>query len=414
MSQAELSRLQTMANLATKSITQVQAGVRLGISERQVRRLWRRFQTNQAAGIVSRRRGKPSNNRLSTELVQRALELVAQRYSDFGPTFANEKLRELHGLHLGTETLRQAMIRANLWKSKNKRRKPIHPPRERRPQFGELIQIDGSPHDWFEGRAPRCSLIVFIDDATSKLINLRFVPAETTWAYFRTLRTAIEQYGRPLALYSDKHSIFRAPNALHTDAQTQFGRALNELGIELICANSPQAKGRVERANRTLQNRLIRELRLRNTSTMNVANAFLPSFIRDYNQRFAQAAFSNTDAHRSVDGFDLDSIIALRTCKRLSKDCTLQLHRDIYPADDPQAYNYQRVNVTEHEDGSFTVTDQESAMPIHIRRLRSLNEQAQIRTAKELNPHLDRPPRRPELKPSKSPWRSNFKLPGSP
>ena len=166
MSPVETKRLEVMAGLQTKSITQVEAALRLRISERQVRRLWRRFQHEGTAGIISRNRGKPSNNRISQELVDRALELVAQRYADFGPTFANEKFRELHDVKIGTETLRQAMIHANLWTPKIKRRRKIHPPRERRPQFGELVQINGSPHDWFEGRAPRCSLIVFIDDVT--------------------------------------------------------------------------------------------------------------------------------------------------------------------------------------------------------------------------------------------------------
>jgi transposase len=416
MSQAELTRLEAMVSLRSRTLTQVQIAVRLGISERQVRRLWARFERDGPSGVVSRRRGKASNHQLDPELVDRALDLVRTRYADFGPTFANEKLREIHGVQIGTETLRQAMIRRNLWIAKKKRYKIPHPPRERRPQFGELIQIDGSPHDWFEKRARRCTLIVFIDDATSKLINLRFVPAETTWAYLTTLRAAIEEYGRPFAIYSDKHSIFRAPNGLNTIAQTQFGRALEELDIELICANSPQAKGRVERANRTLQRRLIRELRLRNICSIDDANAFLPLFRADHNRRFAQAPQSDIDAHRDIVGFDLEAILAIRGRKRLSKDRTIQLHRDVYFVHDQRAYNYQYVTVIEHEDGTFELRDEDDKRPLVFRRLRSLNEHAQIRTAKDLNDHLDGRliGKKTYTPPPTHPWRIPIHVPESP
>ncbi len=416
MSQIELTRLQAMAGLGSKSLTQIQVATRLGISERQVRRLWERFKRLGAAGLASQHRGKPSNHRLDEGLLDRAIQLVATRYADFGPTFANEKLREVHGLHIGTETLRQAMIRAGLWVPKKKRSRKIHPPRERRPQFGELIQIDGSPHDWFEGRAPRCTAIVFIDDATSTIVGLRFAPAETTWAYFTTLRATIEQYGRPLALYSDKHSIFRAPNGLNTKAQTQFGRALEELDIDLICANSPQAKGRVERANRTLQRRLVRELRLHGVNSIAQANAFLPSFVAEHNQRFAVAAASTVNAHRSKDDYDLTAILAIHDHRRLSKDRTLQWHRDVHFVDDPRAYNYQAVDVIEYEDGSFQLLDEDDRLPLSCRPIRSLSELAHVRSSKELNAHLDRP-RRPQATTSPKPnhpWRTRLNLPESP
>lgn len=417
MSQAELTRLEAMQTLKSRGLTQVQIATRLGLSERQVRRLWQRYQAAGAAGLVSRRRGRPSNNCLDPAVLERALELVSTRYADFGPTFANEKLSELHAITIGTETLRQAMIRAGLWVPKIKRRKKIHPPRERRPQFGELIQIDGSPHDWFEGRAPRCSLIVFIDDATSKLINLRFVPAETTWAYMHTLRAAIERYGRPRALYSDKHSIFLAPNGLKTQAQTQFGRALEELDIELICANSPQAKGRVERANSTLQRRLIRELRLEQINSMTAANEYLPRFIDKHNARFACEPASQVDAHRDLDGLDLNSILAIKKPKRLSKDRTIQLNRDVHLVDDPRAYQYQRVVLVEHQDATYEILDEDDGAPLSFHRLRSLSEQPPIQTSKELNAHLDKPARigkKTYTPPLNHPWRTKLTLPESP
>jgi hypothetical protein len=229
------------------------------------------------------------------------------------------------------------MLHAGLWTAQKRRRRKLHPPRERRPQFGELIQIDGSPHDWFEGRAPRCTLIVFIDDATGQLLNLHFAPTETTWAYLRTLRGSLERYGRPLAIYSDRHSIFQAPRALNRRGQTQFSRALQELDIELILATSPQAKGRVERANQTLQRRLLRELRLRSISSIDEANHYLPQFLEDHNARFARTPRSDLDAHRPVTADDLDHILCIRFERQLSKDHTLQVDRTIYLIDDPRA-----------------------------------------------------------------------------
>lgn len=225
-------RLESCEKLRSRTITQSEAAIQLGVSERQVRRLYARFKTAGAAGICSRRRGQPSNRRLPLDLINKALELVATRYADFGPTFANEKLRETHDLHLSTERLRQAMIAAQLWQPKRARRRVVHPPRERRPQFGELVQIDGSPHAWFEDRAPKCTLLVFIDDATSALVGLRFVKSESTWNYLLLMREYMAHYGRQLAIYSDRHTIFRSPQALTTSGQTQVGRALAELDVE--------------------------------------------------------------------------------------------------------------------------------------------------------------------------------------
>ncbi len=215
--------------------------------------------------------------------------LIRTQYGDFGPTLAAEKLHERHEHRLSAETLRQWMIADGLWQPKSRKRARIHPRRPRRPCRGELVQIDGSPHDWFEGRGPRCTLIVFIDDAAGELMALRFAPAETTWAYMQTLQAYLNQHGRPVALYSDKHSIFRINHPEHEGELTQFSRALKTLDIAPIHANTPQAKGRVERANQTLQDRLVKEMRLRAISDIDTANTFLPAFIEHYNQRFAVA-----------------------------------------------------------------------------------------------------------------------------
>jgi hypothetical protein len=218
-----------------------------------------------------------------------ALSIIRERYADFGPTLAAEKLAAHHGCSLSRETLRGWMIADGLWTDRRHRLPSPHQPRRRRECLGELVQIDGSEHAWFEGRGPMCTLLAFIDDATSRLMVLRFVPSESTFDYFRATRAYLEAHGKPVAFYSDKHNIFRVNNGEGGDRVTQFGRALSELSIDIICANSPQAKGRVERAFGTLQDRLVKELRLAGISTIDVANAWLPGFIAEHNARFGRA-----------------------------------------------------------------------------------------------------------------------------
>jgi transposase len=279
MSQKEVDRLEVIQATVSKQILQSDAAAQLGLSVRQIKRLVKRYRQDGAAGLISGRRGKRPNNCIADRVREEALSLVRRNYADFTPTFAHEKLSEIHRLAFSVETLRQWMIADSIWKPKQRKKARVHQRRPRRPCLGELVQIDGSPHDWFEGRGERCTLIVFIDDATSRLMALRFVPAETTQAYMETLQGYLERNGRPVALYSDKHSIFRVNHPDHEGNQTQFSRALKTLDIESIHANTPQAKGRVERANQTLQDRLVKEMRLRNMDDMECANAFLPEFI---------------------------------------------------------------------------------------------------------------------------------------
>ncbi len=279
MSHKELDRLHIIQESLNRHITQEQAAARIGISIRQVKRLVQRYRNEGPSGLVSRRRGKRPNNSFSTEFRATVISLLKGRYADFGPTLACEKLREIHGLCLSIETLRKWMVEEGIWRERRRKFARIYQRRMRRPSYGELIQIDGSPHDWFEGRGPKCTLIVFIDDATSALMALRFAPAETTRAYMETLRGYLNDHGVPLALYSDRHSIFRVNNPEREGELTQFTRAIKTLGIEPIHANSPQAKGRVERANQTLQDRLVKEMRLQGISDIETANAWLPTFI---------------------------------------------------------------------------------------------------------------------------------------
>nr|MBC8504277.1 ISNCY family transposase [Chloroflexota bacterium] len=290
MSNKELTRLDVMQRLEEKRLKQREAAEMLAISERHVRRLFRAYKAGGAEELISKRRGKASNNRLAPKVVTQARDLIYERYDDFGPTLAHEKLTEIHGLKISRESVRGLMITEGLWKPKKLKRPPVHQMRERRACFGELVQIDGSPHAWFEDRGPRCTLLVFIDDATGQLGELRFVELETFFGYCEAVRHYVGRHGKPVAFYSDKHGIFKVnqqrPLGL-SSGLTQFGRAMQELDIEILCANTPQAKGRVERANQTLQDRLVKELRLHGISDMQSGNAYLPKFLDDFNKRFA-------------------------------------------------------------------------------------------------------------------------------
>lgn len=303
-------RLEVIQRVKRKTLKQRQAAELLGLSVRQIKRLCKAYPRAGTAALISKRRGQPSNNRLPEKIIKRARQLLRSLYHDFGPTLAAEKLA-LEGVSLSVETVRQLLIREGLWKAKRVRRVVIHQLRERRARLGELVQIDGSPHAWFEGRSPNCTLLVFVDDATSRLIYLQFVDAETTFNYFAAVRSYLTQFGKPQAFYSDKFGVFRVnmPNPLSGTGLTQFGRALKELDIELICAHSPQAKGRVERANQMLQDRLTKELRLRGICSLEQANAYLTEFIAAYNVRFAVAPRAVESAHRPLGkGEDLDRI----------------------------------------------------------------------------------------------------------
>ena len=329
MTVREADRAAVIMAVAEGRLKQREAADRLGLGARQVKRLAKRHRAEGAAGMASKRRGAPSNRAFGEDVRLEALRLVRESYPDFGPTFAAEKLSEEHGLEVSRETLRKWMAEAGLWRPKARRKARVHQSRPRRARVGELVQVDGSPHDWFEGRGPRCALIVFIDDATSRLLALRFFAAETTGAYMETLRGHLADHGRPVALYSDRYSVFRVNRKGGEDAPTQFTRALLTLDIEPIHASTPQAKGRVERANRTLQDRLAKELRLRGIDGMEAANAWLPEFMAGYNQRFAVAPREAEDAHRPVlhDAGELALILCEHHVRKLSKNLTFKFER---------------------------------------------------------------------------------------
>jgi transposase len=335
----EINRIKIIQDVIERRITTRRAAEHLGISDRQCRRLLARYREGGPLGMASRRCGMRGNRQLPPGLADQALELIKTRYADFGPTLAREKLEELHGLFLGKETVRRIMVRAGLWVPRKQRAARIPQPRYRRPCTGELIQIDGCDHDWFEGRGPACTALVYVDDATSKLMELLFVKSESTFSYFEATRRYIDKHGKPLALYSDKAGVFRVNNKHATggDGHTQFGRAMHELNIQTICAETSPAKGRVERAHLTLQDRLVKELRLQGICSMEAANDFAEAYMADYNRRFGKVPRHDFDVHRAVEhDEDLGLIFTVREKRKVSKSLTIQYDKMLYLIEDSE------------------------------------------------------------------------------
>jgi len=371
MSAKEINRIDTVERLVRRELKQAVAAELLGISVRQVKRLVHQYKKEGVTSLVHKGKGKPSNRQVNQEKLNQAVTIVKDQYWDFGPTLAHEKLVENHGFSYSLWKLRQAMIRVGLWQPKRKKKIQIHQLRQRRAGFGELWQLDGSPHDWFEGRGPKCNLNVAIDDATGIHV-LEFSPSETTQNYFSLMEKLLLRYGLPAAVYVDKHSIFHISYA-NTPAMkkpksvgvieecTQFGRALQELGITLILASSPQAKGRVENINGTLQDRLVKELRLKGISTIEAANNYLPEFARAYCAKFAQAPRSPVDMHRKLPvGMDLSKILCVKEIRTLSKNLICQYQNTVYQIQTTRsiyALRNTRVTIRERSDGTVTIWD---------------------------------------------------------
>ncbi|MPW23995.1 ISNCY family transposase [Paraburkholderia sp. CNPSo 3157] len=356
MTMRELDRFKVIQDVTEGRLKPWRAAERLGLTTRQVRRLVARYRESGAPGLISRKRGMPGNRRLDGELAQRALAIVRERYADFGPTLACEKLRECHGIRLAKETVRNLMTEAGLWLPRRQRPPKVYQPRARRACLGELVQIDGSDHRWFEERAPACTLLVYVDDATSRLMALHFTTTESTFSYFEATRAYIERHGKPGALYSDKYSVFRKTGANKDgNSVTHFGRAMYELNIDTFCANSSPAKGRVERAHLTLQDRLVKELRLRGISTVCEANAYAPVFMATYNARFAKPPKSNFDAHRPLRADEsLELVMTWRESRKVTRSLTVQYDRVMYLLEDTPEHRKlidRYIEVWEYPDG---------------------------------------------------------------
>ncbi|WP_394182290.1 ISNCY family transposase [Yoonia maritima] len=411
MSERELNRVEVLAQVDDGRLSVDNAANMLDLTRRQIFRLLKRYRQDGASAIRHKARGKPPNNRIHHAKRDYALNLIKESYADFGPTLAAEMLAERHGFKVSRETVRKWMQEDGLWLSR-KQRRTFHQPRLRRECFGELIQIDGSDHRWFEDRAGPCTLLVFIDDATSTLMELRFVESESTFTYFDALESYLLKHERPVAFYSDKHSVFRvAKPSKHMTGMTQFGRALAELNIEILCANSSQAKGRVERANRTLQDRLVKELRIAGVSNMDDGNMFLAGFVERYNAKFAKAPARPDNLHRAlnVEPDRLAEIFCLRDKRYVTKDLTIKYDRKrikLEVNDLSRGLVGKYVDVYELADGRIQVRAKGVALPHSILNPERRITHAAITENKRLGAVLafikeeqDKPAPKPKVKP---------------
>ena len=338
MSRKERDRMRIMAGVKGKQLSQVQAAELMGLGYRQAKRLWRRYQDQGDAGLVHRLRGKPGLRGKPVALRTEVLKLCAEdRYEDFGPTLMAEELAK-QGMVVDHDTVRRWWLAAGK-RTVRRRRQQHRQWRERKPCFGAMVQLDGSHHDWFEGRRAQCVLMVMVDDATNR-IRARFFEQETTRASYDVLEDWVRQHGLPGSLYVDRDSIYRcegqarvAEQLAGQERQTQFGRAMAQLGVELILAHSPQAKGRVERMNGVLQDRLVKALRLAGISDLESANRFLAeTYLGEFNQRFGRVAASPLDAHRGIPR-DLDEVLSWEEPRVVQRDWTVGCEGKWYQLD---------------------------------------------------------------------------------
>jgi transposase len=364
MSIKETERITVMENLIAKRIKQKHASKQLGLSARQVRRMVKRYKKDGVAGLTHKGRGRTGNRAFNQDKKDLVIDLIKKQYPDFGPTFATENLAERDRVFVSRETVRQLMITEQLWKPKERKEVVIHTYRERRSCVGELIQLDGSPHRWFEDRAHPCTLIAYIDDATSRIMDGAFMDYEGTFTLFETTEHYLKTYNKPVSLYVDKHSTFKINRQATIEEElkdlmpkSQFGRAMEQLRIELIFAHSPQAKGRIERLFETLQDRLVKELRLEGISTKTDATRYFREiYIPKHNAKFAQPPKDPTNLHRVMEASDdLTRIFTVQTKRVISKALVVQYKNTRYQLDTRGAYQYllqkQSIMVEENRGG---------------------------------------------------------------
>ena len=384
MSQKEAQRLAVLNQVLQGRMSQAVAASALRLSLRQVKRLCRQLRDQGAPGLVSKRRGVPSNRRIDAALKEHFVAIVRERYGDFGPELAREYLAREHGFEHSTETLRGWMVQAQLWQPKRRRGQRMHSPRQRRACCGELVQIDGSHHDWFEGRAPKCCLIAFIDDATGQVLAARFFASETTQGYLGLLREHASAHGLAGAYYSDRHGIFTKHDP--EDPQpTQFERALLQLEIESICARTPQAKGRVERLFQTLQDRMCKAMRVQGISGIEAANAWLAGYLAQHNERFAVQPRSVADAHRPWLGSpeQLDRICSVHHRRHLGAQLSCQFQGDVVqiePSEPAAPHGRAVVDIAQYADGRIEVLYR--GQPLRHRRFTA---HAHLKTSKQVD-----------------------------
>ena len=396
MNAQELSKVSVIQSVITRNITQVAAAKILELSERQIRRLKKTYQRDGAPGLLSKKRGKPSNRLYPCKLRAKAMSLIQEHFYDYGPTLAAEALEEHYNINISKETARQWMINEKIWQPFTKPEPKLHPSRERRACFGELLQVDGSDHAWFEGRGDKCTLLVFIDDATSYITELQFVKSETTLDYFSALKNQLERYGAPVSIYSDKHGVFKVnhPEAKLGNGLTQFGRALKALNVKIIYAQSARAKGRVERANRTLQDRLLKALRFHEISDMDSGNIFLEDFRKKFNAKFAKHAKSQISLHRSLSNDEiktLDKLLSIQTQRVISKNMQVRHNSNIFNIIVPgqvRRLSRAKVTVCEGISGEIRIFHNNQSLQYEVYK-QGLHVD-QVLNRKEANEYLDK------------------------
>ena len=363
MSKKELRRLPIIHRVMEKRLTQVKAAEMLDLCGRQIRRIIRKIEAGGDPAIVHGNRGKESPFKLPNDRVEKIMGIIEKRYYDFGPTFAAEKLLECEKIKISKEKLRQLMISHGTDYPRRKKQGTIHQWRERKHHRGEMVQMDGSDHDWLEGRGPKLVFMGYIDDASNTVFG-RFYGYEGTFPAMDSLKRYLAIYGIPFSFYVDRHSTYKTTRQPNLDedlkgefAKTQFARLLKELDVKIIFARSPQAKGRIERSFETLQDRLVKELRLAGVSSLEQANAFLGSYLPKYNAQFAIKPFKKSDLHRTIPkNLNLDEIFCVKEYRAISNGYTFRWRNRIFLIKNPSiTMKKQRVCVMEHFDGKITL-----------------------------------------------------------
>ena len=404
--QEELKRLHIIGKVLEGIVKQVEAAEILSLSGRQIRRIVKRIRSEGSRGVIHRSRGKPSNRRISGKTKERVLCLYRTQYGGFGPTLASEKLLERNRIRISDETLRRWLLETGDWR-KRRRSRSHRRWRERKAHEGEMVQLDGSHHAWLEGRGPGCVLMGYIDDATGRAFG-RFYGYEGTIPAMDSFRRYLETYGLPMSVYLDKHATYKSTGKptiqdelSNTEPLSEFERALEELGVEVKHANSPQAKGRIERLFGTLQDRLVKEMRLRGIQTLEQANRFLEEYLPVYNRRFSVRAKEGGNLHRPLrKGLDLDGILCIKTERTLRNDFTVAHNKKLYQVEDH--LRGSKVMVQDRLDGSLVMTYKGQRL-----RFKEI-------LARPLKEHPEQPSRvrvrKPPIPPPDHPWRRSFKF----
>jgi transposase-like protein len=382
MSQSERKRLKIVEQIVSQKMTVKEGSYLIGKSERQTYRIIKRYLKEGDAGLIHRLRGTSSNRGYPEKIKKEVIRIYWQKYRDFGPTLFSEKLAEYHKISIHHETIRRWMRKNGIITSERKKR-PHRRKRERKKAIGEMLQFDGSHHDWFEGRGSKCCLLNAVDDASGKVF-LRLAPTESTRTVLVALRQYVELHGIPNSIYTDRFSVYYEENRL-----TDFGLAMEKLGIRTIFANSAEAKGRVERGNRTHQDRLVKEMRLRGISTIAEANKFLKEhFISDHNNRFASED-SLCDIHRSIEGYELDNIFCYETYRQVRNDYTIMLEGNyiqLENSETPLPCPKQNITVREYLDGSLHLFNEENELKFRLLKSKPKVKGQVIRKVKNDHP----------------------------